>query len=508
MKYFLSHRFDERDGSLARGSRAIPITRKAADVLRCLIAHAGTIVPRDTILASVWPDAHVQSDNIKVLVRELRRALGDDPRSPRYIRSEPGRGYVFVAPLCAALTTGDEGPDAVAVHVNRHDELSALTGALAVAARSECRVVAIEGERGMGKTALCEAFLQHAVSLPSVRVCYGQCLQHAGVAERYFPVLDALQHLTRQSPAVIEPLVARHAPTWNASLRPWLADGPVGGSEGSEPLRMIRELGALLEALGADATTVIVLDDMQWGDLETVDLLQALARRRAPLRTLVVVTNSPFPPSAAGGALRSVTGELWPGARCSRLTLEPLGEHDIREYLELRFGDERMTALAHTLYRLTGGNPLSLVSTVDSLVFCGVAWQDGTGWHIRQPMLARADNLPPTVLDALFWRFTHLGAESRQLLESAAAVGAVFCADDVAIASGRDALPWIERGLDGLCARHFLERVAGGPARSAVYGFLHPLHAELVASRAQLTDRILATERLNAAADRRMHRCG
>src|SRR5262249_26040827 len=213
MKYFLSYRFDERDGSLSRDSKSVAITRKASDLLRCLIERAGTVVSHEGILATVWPDAHVQPDNIKVLVRELRRALGDDPHTPRYIRSEPGRGYAFVAPLCGAPAAADAGPDAVAGPVNRHDELAGPTHALAAASRSDCRVVAIEGERGMGKTALCEAFLQHAAALPTVRVCYGQCLQHAGVAEPYFPVLDALHHLTRQSPAAIGPLLSRHAPT-------------------------------------------------------------------------------------------------------------------------------------------------------------------------------------------------------------------------------------------------------------------------------------------------------
>jgi DNA-binding winged helix-turn-helix (wHTH) protein len=506
MKYFLSHRFDERDGTLTREARAIPITRKAAEVLRCLIARAGTIVPHEIILSSVWPDAHVQPDNIKVLVRELRRALGDDPQAPRYIRSEPGRGYVFVAPLCDAPAVGEDTPDSVAVHVNRHSELSMLASALAGAARSDCRVVAIEGERGMGKTALCEAFLQYASSLPAVRVCYGQCLQQAGSGDAYFPILDALQHLTRQSPAAIEPLLARHAPMWSASLRPWLSDGPAGTGPTVEPLRMFRELSGLLEALGAEATTVMVLDDMQWGDLATVDLLQSLARRRAPLRTLVVVTSSPFPPTAAGGALRGVTGELWPGARSSRLTLEPLGEHETREYLVSRFGDGPVAALARMLCRLTGGNPLALVSTLDSLVFSGVVWRDGAEWHVRQPMLTRAESLPRVVLDAVFWRFNLLGTESRLLLEHAAAVGPVFSAEDVAVAAGRDAPIWIERGLDALCARHLLERVNGGSPRGPLYGFLHPLHAELLAARSQLADRAVASSRLAAAMDRRVPR--
>ncbi len=99
MKYFLAFRFDECHRTVWRGAQAINITRKAADVLACLVERAGTVVTHEEILAYVWPDIHVQPENIKVLVRELRRALGDDSQAPCFIRSDPGRGYTFIAPV-------------------------------------------------------------------------------------------------------------------------------------------------------------------------------------------------------------------------------------------------------------------------------------------------------------------------------------------------------------------------------------------------------------------------
>src|SRR5256885_13295026 len=59
------------------------------------------------------------------------------------------------------------------------------------------RSVLLEGERGTGRTALCDAFLQYATQLPSVRTCYGQCVEHADPADAYLPVLDAINHLVR-----------------------------------------------------------------------------------------------------------------------------------------------------------------------------------------------------------------------------------------------------------------------------------------------------------------------
>src|SRR5262245_10209671 len=97
MKYFPPFRFDETHGTLWRGTTEIAVTRKAADVLRCLVEHAGAIVPQQTMLDEVWPDTNVQPENIKVLVRELRLALGDTPHESQFIANEPGRGYRFVA---------------------------------------------------------------------------------------------------------------------------------------------------------------------------------------------------------------------------------------------------------------------------------------------------------------------------------------------------------------------------------------------------------------------------
>jgi DNA-binding winged helix-turn-helix (wHTH) protein len=97
MKYFASFRFDEHTGMLFRDRQPVRLTRKAGGLLRCLIEQAGALVTHKAIMATVWPDTYVQPDNVKVLIRELRVALGDDSRQPRFIQSQPTRGYVFIA---------------------------------------------------------------------------------------------------------------------------------------------------------------------------------------------------------------------------------------------------------------------------------------------------------------------------------------------------------------------------------------------------------------------------
>jgi hypothetical protein len=97
MTHFDTFSFDETERTLWRGQQVVPMTRKAREVLACLVEARGLFVSKAEILARVWPDTYVVPENIKVLVREIRRALHDDSHNPQFIRSEAGRGYAFIA---------------------------------------------------------------------------------------------------------------------------------------------------------------------------------------------------------------------------------------------------------------------------------------------------------------------------------------------------------------------------------------------------------------------------
>lgn len=503
MKHFLAYRFDERERILWHGAEEVRLTRKASAILQCLIEGAGRIVTHETILSTVWSGTHVQTDNIKVLVHEIRAALQDDPRDPRYIRSEPGRGYSFIAPvLDAPLPQPDSRDSAISsIFVNHQADLAKLTGALTDPSRSDCRVILVEGERGMGKTALCDAFMQLARDVPAVRICYGQSVAHAGKPEPYQPIADALHHLSRQSPAIMPALFSQHAPTWLRRLPPWIADAaPPTEDPLYDPTRMLREIGALLEVIAADVTTVIILDDLQWADLETVELLRGLARRHAPLRTLILATYSPFATTVTAAALRSLSAELRATSPTPPTTLGPLQEDHVRTYLSERFGSGPIEALARMVHRLSGGNPLVMVSTMDALISAGAVVIEGDGWRLRHSPRTIERSLPSAVLDLILWRFDQLEAEDRVVVESAAAVGTEFCAADVAKAAGAEAALPLARRLENLSERGFISRRGrrppAAPATEGVYRFDHPLHAQMLAGHAPVFDQLRARERL------------
>jgi class 3 adenylate cyclase/DNA-binding winged helix-turn-helix (wHTH) protein len=94
---FGAFQLDVRDERLWRGSNVIRLKPKALAVLRCLLTHAGQLVTKDVLFATVWPETVVSDAVLAAAIRELRRALGDSARSPYYIETVHGRGYRFIA---------------------------------------------------------------------------------------------------------------------------------------------------------------------------------------------------------------------------------------------------------------------------------------------------------------------------------------------------------------------------------------------------------------------------
>jgi DNA-binding winged helix-turn-helix (wHTH) protein len=86
---------DSDSRQLARGGAAIHLSPKAFDLLCHLVERSPTAVSKNQLLELVWPGTFVVEANLTVVVTELRRALGDDAHTPRFIRTVHKHGYAF-----------------------------------------------------------------------------------------------------------------------------------------------------------------------------------------------------------------------------------------------------------------------------------------------------------------------------------------------------------------------------------------------------------------------------
>jgi DNA-binding winged helix-turn-helix (wHTH) protein len=99
---------DSEARQLTRGGDDIHLSPKAFAVLCALVEKRPNVVPKADLFGQIWPDVFVVEGNLNVLVGEIRRALGDDPQEPRFIRTVHGVGYAF----CAKAADIDRGASA------------------------------------------------------------------------------------------------------------------------------------------------------------------------------------------------------------------------------------------------------------------------------------------------------------------------------------------------------------------------------------------------------------
>jgi pimeloyl-ACP methyl ester carboxylesterase/DNA-binding winged helix-turn-helix (wHTH) protein len=96
---FGAYRLDQVSGHLYKDGSPIPLAPKAFAVLQCLLENAGRLVSKKELFERVWPGVFVGDAVLKVTIREIRKALGDDPRTPTFIETAHRRGYRFIYPV-------------------------------------------------------------------------------------------------------------------------------------------------------------------------------------------------------------------------------------------------------------------------------------------------------------------------------------------------------------------------------------------------------------------------
>ena len=493
---FSSFRLDLRSGRLLRKDRAIPLRPKTWAVLLYLAERPGALVTKDDLLDAVWPDVAVTPDTLTKSIGELREALGDDSKTPRYIETVHRRGFRFIAEpeidSRSEVAPRAGGPNQL---VGRDAELGQLHEAMAEAAAGRRQIAFISGEAGIGKTALVNAFLRavDAAARP-LMVGRGTCFEQYAAPEPYMPVLDAIERLA-YGPAGEEVLghLRRVAPTWLAQM-PWLTGAPStaldGAARGSRSEHVLREFAALTEALTRTMPLVLILEDLHWCDPSTVDLLSFLGGRREPARLLIVGTYRRADAAVRDHPLRRAARSLCLHRQAVDVPLHELTHEDVRAYLELRFPAAPFAAdLAPVIREYTDGTPLFMVAVIDHLVSRGSILETSPGWAlVVAPVLAELP-IPEEAQQLIQLQLDGLAPAERAVVEAASVAGSDFSVSVLAAAINADAesvesccemLAQGRRLLRG--AGIFPSSDAGGPSRR--YTFVHQLYRQ--ASYAQI----------------------
>lgn len=335
----------------------------------------------------------------------------------------------------------------------RDAELAVLRDALARAGTGAGVAVFVVGEGGIGKTRLTAEVAAEAAA-EGWQVARGA----AYAAERgipYAPFTDALLPLFGGAADPPVPLLD--------------GSGPSGGSDRA---RGPWEFGSWLAARAAERPLLLLLDNVQWADPSSAELLHLLARQIAGARIFLLGTLNPgeAEPNAPGGeAVRSLAA-----AGAARvLALEPLAPDAVAELARAALGEVGAASVASRLYARTRGNPLFAGEILREMAERGGGGED--------------EALPPSIREAVLARLARLSDSARRVADTAAVAGAEIPhrllrtlggGDEDALLAATDEL--LRRGV-------LLERSVGGEVS---YTPGHPivaatLYAEIPAARRQ-----------------------
>ena len=450
---FPPFRLDPANAQLWRDNEEVSLRRKTFDVLRYLVDHSGQLVTKSALLDAVWPELAVSDSMPAVCVKELRKALGDEAKAPRFIETVHGRGYRFIAKVTsdAPAAAAREQPAAATILspiiVGRENELAQMQSWCSRALQGQRRVIFIAGEAGIGKTTFVQAFLDSVAEEGTARIGRGQCIEQYGAGEPYMPVLEALSRLGQEpgGERAIE-LLNRFAPTWLAQMPALLTREErirlQSEMQGVTQQRMLREMTQALEALAAEVPLVLLLEDLHWSDFSTLELISAIARRSEPARLMIVGTYRAVEILAHDHPLRTMKQELELHRYCEELRLKLLNERDVAGYLAKRFssnGSQRFDRLAPAIHERTDGNPLFMINLVDYLIDAGLLGSSREASAAESAEILRVNRIevPRSVRQMVERNLERLKPEEQAVLESASVAGTEFSVAAVAAATER-----------------------------------------------------------------------
>ena len=354
--------------------------------------------------------------------------------------ARPGEGATLTFPPLLRMDGG-------LGFTGRGADLERLEAAWKQAESGERASVLIGGEPGVGKTRLAAEFAR-SVHERGAAVVYGRCQEGLGVP--YEPMVEALSFFTEHtSPAELRSRLGRY-PGELVRLLPDLAelvpglDAPMRSDPETEQYRLFQAVASWLAAAGEASGLVLVVDDLHWAPLATLQLLANVLRAGDPARLLVVGT---FRDTEVDGQLASLLADLRRGST-ERIVLEGLSADDLTELVPT-------PAWAERLREETRGNPFFVGEILRHVAESGGSFDSVP--------------LPEGVREVIVSRVGRLAPTTGEVLVAAAIVGRDLELGPLAAVAGLDSSSVVGAVDEALTARLVEETGAGA------YRFVHAL---------------------------------
>jgi class 3 adenylate cyclase/tetratricopeptide (TPR) repeat protein len=360
--------------------------------------------------------------------------------------------------------------------VGREAEMASMLDAFKRVAGGEGReVLLISGEAGLGKTTLVAETARAAFDAGAC-VVLGRCEEDLATpyqlfaeAVGYYVTHAAEDQLVAHVESHGSELV-RLVPAL-ASRLPGLPPSKATDADTERYLFFAAVVGLLL-TVSQHQPVVLVLDDLQWADKASLELLRHLVASELPMRLLVLGTYRDSGLSHAH-ALRETLGVLRRHGGVSRIELTGLDDLGVVALMEASAGyalDDAAVGLAHAIFRETDGNPFFVSEVLVHLAETGAISQDATGRWVADDSLEQMA-LPDSVREVIGGRVVRLGPDAERVLSMAAVIGRDFDLDVLARAA-RTSEDDLLDVLDAAAAVALVREMVDTPGR---YNFAHAL---------------------------------
>ncbi len=392
----------------------------------CASCEGGQILGADVVRAMAGRRSRHECSPVGPLVL---KGLADPLETVKVLWEPLGGTATNTVPLPGRL---DVRP--LAGVVGREAEMATMSDAFKRVSGDEGReVLLISGEAGLGKTTLVAEAARAAFDAGAC-VLFGH--SEEDLATPYQLFAEALGHYVTHAPE--DELLAhvdahgselvRLCPAL-ASRLPGLPPSKATDSDTERYLLFAAVVG-LLAMVSQLEPVVLVLDDLQWADKASLQLLRRLIAAEQPMRVLVLGTYRDSELSRAHPLLETLAA-LHRQHGVSRIELTGLDDSGVVALMEAAAGhtlDDAAVGLAHAVYRETDGNPFFVREVLRHLSEMGAIYQDAAGQWVAKDTFERM-TLPESVREVIGARVGRLGQNAERVLSVAAVIGRDFDLD-------------------------------------------------------------------------------
>jgi DNA-binding winged helix-turn-helix (wHTH) protein len=346
---FSEFEIDLETTTLTRLGEKVPIGKRTCDALLFLIQNKERYISRNELHRHIWASTRIAASTIPMCISEIRKALTDDPASPRFISSQRRRGYRFIA-QASLFTTGESTGEAG--HEFPFAGRQAIISALQMAIQSTLtdlrgRTITIIGEAGSGKTRLVNEFAQRTASrteLITARAIssdsespysiwssalraaiwrYPENKQLTKAANQIANILPEIPHTTERA-------IPSAPHDQNSFLIEW-----------SEAFKSIVSQRPL----------ILILEDIHHADIDSLKLLERVSAEITSSPIVIIATMRPLPTNRQQA---SITARILGDTDSSLIPLPPLRLPDIESFIDEFLPGRR--EIAHQILTQTSGN--------------------------------------------------------------------------------------------------------------------------------------------------------